>query len=132
MKVLGVAWVGSRTERFREMTEFYENILGLRRWVTDEDFAAYRLPDGDIAELFGPRAPDHDHFTTGPVVGFLVDDLAGAMREMQAAGVEFLGAPVVDAGGRGWAHFRAPDGNVYELTANPEHPSSRRLQTPSE
>lgn len=132
MEVLGVAWVGTRTERFREMTAFYEDVLGLHRWVTDEDFVAYRLPNGDVAELFGPRAPDHDYFTTGPVVGFLVDDLPRAMREMEAGGIKFLGTPVVDGVGGGWAHFRAPDGNVYELTSKPEHPSSGSLQPPVE
>lgn len=130
-KVLGIAWVGTRTDQFGEMTSFYEDVLGLRRWVTEEDFAAYRLPDGDIAELFGPRAPDHDHFTTGPVVGFLVDDLLAAMQELQTAGVELLGTPVIDSRGGGWAHFRAPDGNVYELTANPEHPSSGGPHVPN-
>lgn len=68
-------------------------------------------------ELFGPGAPAHDHFTTGPVVGFLVGDLSGAMDELKAAGLEILGTPFVDERGAGWAHFRAPDGNVYELKA---------------
>jgi len=123
LKVLGVAWVGIRTDRLGDMTSFYEDVLGLRRWVIEEDFVAYRLPNGDIAEVFGPRAPDHDHFTTGPVVGFLVDDLSAAIGDLEAAGVKILGTPVLDGRG-GWAHFRAPDGNVYELTADPDHPSS--------
>jgi catechol 2,3-dioxygenase-like lactoylglutathione lyase family enzyme len=67
-------------------------------------------------EVFGPRDQDHAHFSTGPVVGFVVDDLPGAVRELEAAGVELLGGQVDERGG-GWRHFRAPDGNVYELTS---------------
>ena len=39
-----------------------------------------------------------------------------AVRELEAAGVELLGGQVDERGG-GWRHFRAPDGNVYELTS---------------
>jgi hypothetical protein len=46
----------------------------------------------------------------------VVDDLGAAVRELEAAGVELLGGQVDEHGG-GWRHFRAPDGNVYELTS---------------
>jgi catechol 2,3-dioxygenase-like lactoylglutathione lyase family enzyme len=52
----------------------------------------------------------------GPVVGFVVEDLAAAVAELERAGVELLGGQV-DEHGAGWRHFRAPDGNVYELTS---------------
>lgn len=54
-----------------------------------------------------------------------MDDLGKAMEELETAGIEILGVPVLEASGSGWAHFRAPDGNVYEITANREHPSHR-------
>lgn len=127
MNVIGLAWVGTRTDRLDAMASFYEDVLGLRRSGQDVDLLSYRLPNGDVAELFGPRDTDHDHFTTGPVAGFLVDDLAAAIEELKAAAVELLGTPMVDADtGYGWAHFRAPDGNVYEITANSEHPVHAR------
>jgi hypothetical protein len=43
------------------------------------------------------------------VVGFLVDDLAAAMRELEAVGVELLGGQVDERRG-GWRHFRAEPG----------------------
>ena len=46
------------------------------------------------------------------VVGFEVTDLAQAVAELRAAGIELLGEP-----GLSWQHFRGPDGNVYELVA---------------
>jgi hypothetical protein len=50
------------------------------------------------------------------VVGFVVEDLPTAVEELERAGVELLGGSVDDSG-LGWRHFRAPDGNVYELSS---------------
>jgi predicted enzyme related to lactoylglutathione lyase len=81
--------------------------------------AVFTLPDGANVEVFGPGDPDHDHFSTGPVVGFFVEDIAAARAELERAGVELLG-PLGGTPETGqWAHFRAPDGNVYELTSRP-------------
>jgi hypothetical protein len=46
---------------------------------------------------------------------FLVDDLAAAAAELEAAGIEIFG-PIQGTTDQGWLHFRAPDGNVYGLT----------------
>ena len=62
----------------------------------------------------GPDTADKEHFVTGPVVGFEVDDLPMAVEELRAAGVELLGSPSPT-----WQHFRGPDGNVYELVSRP-------------
>ncbi len=58
------------------------------------------------------------HFTTGPVVGFLVDNVNAAASELRARGVEIL-HEVEDESGNAWVHFRAPDGNIYEFTQDP-------------
>jgi catechol 2,3-dioxygenase-like lactoylglutathione lyase family enzyme len=77
-----------------------------------DDMWAFRLPDDSIAEVFGPT--QNDHFTTGPVVEFLVEDVAAATEELRAAGVPILLGPVrSDEVGLTWTHVRAPDGNVY-------------------
>ena len=52
---------------------------------------------------------DHERFSTSPVVGFLVADLAAAVRELEAVGVELLGGQVDERRG-GWRHFRAEPG----------------------
>jgi hypothetical protein len=36
--------------------------------------------------VFGLGDQDHEHFSTSPVVGFLVDDLAAAVRELEQSG----------------------------------------------
>jgi catechol 2,3-dioxygenase-like lactoylglutathione lyase family enzyme len=118
MKVRGIVWVGTRTDRFDETVRFFGDVLGVP-FVSDRpDFAFGQMPDSSVMEVFGPSDHDHTEFTTGPVPEFLVDDLRAGLEELRGAGVEILGEPMVD-GPDGWVHFRAPDGNVYGLVAGP-------------
>jgi predicted enzyme related to lactoylglutathione lyase len=116
MRVLGVVWVGTRTEAYDETVKFFRDVLGVPLKETEPDFGKGRMPDSSQVEVFGPSDKDHLHFSTGPVPEFLVDDLPAALAELRSAGVEILGRPEI-GGTEGWLHFRAPDGNVYGLTA---------------
>lgn len=120
MKVLGVVWVGTRTDRFEETVRFFGDVLGVRLDTPRADFAYGQMPNSSVLEVFGPSDRDHTHFSTGPVAEFLVEDIGAAIDELRSAGVEILGEPVVD-GEEGWLHFLAPDGNVYGLTAGPKY-----------
>jgi catechol 2,3-dioxygenase-like lactoylglutathione lyase family enzyme len=117
MRVTRIGWVGTRTDGYGAMLEFLTDVLGLAVTHQQQDFAKLDLPSGDTFEVFGPGDQDHRYFTTGPVVGFVVEDLPAAVAELERAGVELLGGQV-DEHGEGWRHFRAPDGNVYELTSD--------------
>jgi catechol 2,3-dioxygenase-like lactoylglutathione lyase family enzyme len=117
MRVKGIAWLGVRTERYDAMTRFYRDVFGLEpRFEIPGQFAVFDLPGGDRAEVFALTAPFNQHFPAGPVAGFLVDDVAAARAEMEAAGIEFVHHGESEAGLVAWAHFRAPDGNLYEIT----------------
>ena len=48
------------------------------------------------------------------MVGLVVDDAAALRARMEESGIEFL-TPLESVGGSTWCHFRAPDGNVYEI-----------------
>ena len=115
MNVHGVVWAGVRTDRYAETLAFFRDVLGLPLAEVGPDFAWSKLPDTSQFEIFGPADPDHEHFTTGPVPEFLVEDLDEAAAELEAAGAELLG-PVQGSPEQGWLHFRGPDGNVYGLT----------------
>ena len=115
MRVKRIGWAGTRTSEYAAMVAFLQGVLGLTTIQEGSDFAAFQLPEGGTFEVFGPGDQDHEHFATGPVVGFVVEDLPAAVAELEQAGVELLGGHVDDRG-EGWRHFRAPDGNVYELT----------------
>ena len=120
MKVLGLIWVGTRTSAFEPTMTFFRTVLGIDFQSIEADFAWARMPDTSQLEIFGPSDRDHLHFSTGPVPEFLVVDLAGAIDELRAAGVEILGEPILQPDG-GWVHFRAPDDNVYGLTEGPNY-----------
>ena len=112
MQVQGIAWVGTRTQRWSETVEMFEGLLGLRRHGDRPGIAVFGLDNGDPTS----DEPEHGHFTTGPVVGFAVEDVDAARSELDDAGIEVLG-PVQRGGGLAWLHFRGADGHVCELTA---------------
>ena len=119
MRVIKLAWVGTRTENAEPTVAFFRDVLGLRLELERPEFWTLQLPDGSKVEIFGPDSPINRHFTTGPVAGFLVDDVHAAADELRAAGVEILLEPEIDDSGNAWVHFRAPDRNIYELTQDP-------------
>lgn len=120
MNVHGLAWLGTRTAEFDGMVAFLKDVLGLTAAIDEPGFAVFRLPNGDTVEVFGADDEHHGFFRTGPVAGFEVDDVAAAQAEMEAAGIEFFGKPTSSADGYAWSHFRAPDGNVYEVMSRPK------------
>ena len=104
------------------MRAFAIDVLGLAG-QDGEDFVELATADDSMLELFGrDEAADGAWlFESYPVavVGFLVDDIQAAREELaRAAGVEVFGELRVLPDGYAWQHFRAPDGHVYELTAD--------------
>jgi len=119
--VKGLAWVGSRTEHYSKMVAFYRDALRLSLDYEEGEFVSFNLADASKAEIFGLSDTEHAHFSTGPVVGFLVDDVESARERLEAECIEFIG-PVHEwePTGEAWSHFRAPDGNVYEIVQRPK------------
>jgi catechol 2,3-dioxygenase-like lactoylglutathione lyase family enzyme len=119
MRILGLEWVGTRTMRFRETVAFFEETLGLPIGQRETDFVRLDLPDESCVEVFGPADRDHLYFTTGPAVGFLVEDLDAARHDLSRHGIELLSTVGGEAGDYRWQHFRGPDGYVYEVVEFP-------------
>ena len=119
VKIIKLAWVGTRTDSFESTAAFFADVLGLTPELDLPGFRMLKLPDGSKVEVFGPATEMNRHFTTGPVAGFLVDDVQAAATELRTVGVEILLLTEKDEGGNAWVHFRAPDGNIYELTQDP-------------
>jgi glyoxylase I family protein len=111
MKVTGIGFAGTATDRRTEMSAFVSEVLGLtREWVGGIESDLFALPDGSSFAVASPGGMGD----TDRSLGFLVDDLDQAAAELRAAGV-----PVddeVSANDRcRYLHFRAPDGRLYEL-----------------
>ena len=117
MKLLGIVWTGVQTPKFTEMAAFIGNLAGQPPGIEEPGFALWAFPDGDLLELFaaGTKPP----FENAPVVGFLVDDLESARRDLETAGAHILGGYGPNDDGYATIHFRAPDGNIYELVHDP-------------
>jgi catechol 2,3-dioxygenase-like lactoylglutathione lyase family enzyme len=99
------------------MVGFFRDVLGLSLEHAGEGQWVFTMPDGGKAEVFSGDSPHNKHFEDGPVAGFYVDDVAKAAEELRAAGIEIVHGPVIlDEDDAAWVHFRAPDGNLYELT----------------
>jgi catechol 2,3-dioxygenase-like lactoylglutathione lyase family enzyme len=123
MKAKGLVWLGTRTRNFDETVGFFGDVLGLRAVHEEPDFTVFKLPNGDSVEVFGPGEREHEHFDTGPVAGFLVNDVSEARADLEAAGISFIGPVHGAEDGGSWSHFTGPDGNVYEITTPaPEQP----------
>src|SRR5262245_29346473 len=112
MRVLKLGWVGTRTEQSTDMAGFLKEVLGLDERHAGDDFWVFQLPDGSKVEVFGPECEYNAHFSTGPVCGFLVDDVFEAAGELQRAGIPVVSGPTRADDGNAWVHFRAPDGNL--------------------
>jgi catechol 2,3-dioxygenase-like lactoylglutathione lyase family enzyme len=114
MTVSKVDFVGIRTDRLDETVALFRDVLGVPVTRRTDDQVGFKLADGTILELYGPANEFHRFFTTGPVIGFRVDDFDIARQAMVAAGVKFIGN-VQHADGVSWQHFYGPDGTVLEI-----------------
>ena len=98
MRIIKLAWVGTRTDNAAPTVAFFRDVLGLRLELEHPGFWMLKLPDASKVEVYGADSP---------------------AEELRAAGVEILLEPAVDDSGNAWVHFRAPDGNIYEFTQDP-------------
>lgn len=91
--------------------------MGLSVVHTEDDFVELKARNGDTVELFGQASKYNTHFTSAPVVGFQVDDIESARRELVDNGIRLIGGIKHGDDGSAWQHFKGPDGNIYEITS---------------
>lgn len=114
MRVRGLIFVGTSTDARERMAALVRDVLGLPSVPVEgsgHDFFA--LPDGSTFAI-GPSDGSGAATGDGRTIGFLVEDVDEAVAELRAAGVPTDDEVSVNARYR-YAHFRAPDGHVYEL-----------------
>jgi catechol 2,3-dioxygenase-like lactoylglutathione lyase family enzyme len=119
VKVRNIRWVGIPTTNYEAMLVFLRDTLGLRLTFQEPTTAEFSAWEGDAIQVMAPGDPYFDFFTaeaTGPVPLFEVDDVHRARAELEAAGIEIVGNAGRDSNWE-WIHFRAPDGNLYEVAS---------------
>ncbi len=104
------------------MVKLFHDTLGLELKHEEKGFAILLTHDGDKVEIFGPDWKYNKHFSSAPVVGFLIDDMDEARDWLRKAGLELIGDVKKGEKGYLWQHFRAPDGNIYEIVFDPQRP----------
>jgi len=122
VKVLGITWhaVTLDAEAFAAQAKLLRETMGLEPGKEREGFALFPFPRGDMLELYAPDSvPPYGFNDGGVTIGFRVDDIEAASRELAAAGCELLGQITRMADGYAYRHFRAPDGRVYGLNESP-------------
>jgi hypothetical protein len=119
MRLHGIVWMGVQTANFDAMATFMERLMGVPAPRQEPGFRLWSFPNGDILELYA--AGEKPSFANAPVVGFQVDDLEAGRQLLAEIGAEVVGGYGPNEAGYETVHFRAPDGNIYELTYDPDH-----------
>lgn len=111
MDVQGIVFAGTGTTERAQMTAFVRDVLGLAPASVDGVEAdLFDLPDGSSFAVASPWGMGETERT----LGFLVADVEGAAEELRAAGVS-VDEEISDNARDRYVHFRAPDGQLYEL-----------------
>ena len=115
MGVLGLGWVGLKVRDRVAAARFFGDTLGMQqvRASDSRDDTVFRLPSGQVIELFGPQSPEYALHDSAVVEAF--------RQEMSERGVEFV--TEVEGGpkyGR-WCYFRGPEGCLFQVFSRAEN-----------
>src|SRR4051794_36148839 len=109
-----VSFVGIHSDQFGAMRDLYANAYGLPVLHEAPGVIWFALADRAELHLYADTDTYHAFFGAAPVVGLLVNDYDATVNRLTAQGVEWL-TQSDTGGGRIWRHYRAADGNVYEV-----------------
>ena len=113
--VSGVDFICVPTQNFDQASEFYGDVLGLRRSKQWGSMPAAEFETGTLtiavmqSDAFGIEFNPHSH-----PIALHVDDVEAARSTLEERGVTF-GADTMDTGVCHMAHFSDPDGNALML-----------------
>lgn len=111
MNIQGIVFAGTGTAARAQMTAFTRDVLGLApSRVTGVEADLFDLPDGSSFAVASPQGMG----ATDRSVGFLVQDIDQAVRELRAGGT-IVDEEISGNDRERYVHFRAPDGHLYEL-----------------
>jgi hypothetical protein len=120
MSVRKVGFVGFRSSDLAGLRRIFEEGFGFRPTDIAEDQVGYSTEDGTRVEAYSETNAFHEFFTTGPVIGFTVEDFDIGWRKLTRLGIDAI-TEIQEVDGRKWVHFRLPDGTVCELIGSAQH-----------
>ena len=107
---------------FEKSLKFYKDTLGLKVKTRDKNkFANFDLEGTELAIFQKDEATTmfpkkYMHVGGGVSLGFLVSNLDKACSDLGIGGVEIIEGPKTTSWGQKVAHFRDPDGNIWEIS----------------
>ena len=117
MKIRGIDFVYCQTGDIEKAIEFYRDTLGLEMsgYFEEVKWAEFNTGNATFA-INDPTAfdPNLKPQTGGAAVSFAVDDLEGAMKELEGKGVPVV-APLNETPVCHFASVSDPDGNTVWL-----------------
>ena len=112
--MVSVSFLGLWTDDLPALRQLYVEVYGLSVIQETPTSVWFALDDGAELHLYARFDEYHSFFGTAPVPGFLVDDFDQAARALDRLAVEWL-TDTSSNSDRQWRHYRAADGNVYEV-----------------
>jgi catechol 2,3-dioxygenase-like lactoylglutathione lyase family enzyme len=119
MRIIKLAWVGTRTDNAEPTVAFFRDVLGLRLELDQPGFWMLKLPDNSKVEVFGPDSPINRHFTTGrspaswPTTSRPQPPSCGPPAWRSSLRQRWTTAATLGS------TFAPRTGNIYELTQDP-------------
>jgi catechol 2,3-dioxygenase-like lactoylglutathione lyase family enzyme len=110
----GIGFIGFLTARYDEMVRLFRERIGLDVLREAPGATWFRLGDDAELHVYADSDPDHAFFTTGPVVGLRVENVAATRAALEADGMVMI-TDIERTDAAAWCHFRAPDGTVLEI-----------------
>jgi predicted enzyme related to lactoylglutathione lyase len=114
-----IGYVNHHVHDFGAALAFFRDVVGLPLLMADESFHFARFDAGGISfavasggDASGPAEPRPDRLSG---IGFVVEDVDAAYREMKARGARFTMEPSEQPWGGYMAMFADPEGNVFYL-----------------
>jgi predicted enzyme related to lactoylglutathione lyase len=113
-----IGYVNHHVHDANSAIAFFRDVVGLPLQFSDESFHYARFDAGAVSFAVAsgggeaPSSPGPDRLTG---VGFVVDDVDAAYREMKAKGARFTMEPSRQPWGGYMAMFADPEGNVFYL-----------------
>lgn len=116
MELKWPVWLGVVTDDLQGQRRFYRDVLGFREEDQGEDWVQFDLGQGRTLELLARDVSRLQYSGHGYAVGFEVDDMEAAVRELEARGIERVSD--VEGGPEStqyWCYFRDGEGNLFEI-----------------
>ena len=122
MHIFSFNWAGVVFANYQAARSFFSETLGLQPGLVNQkrQYCQFLLPSGQIVEMYNAekrQSSPRFQYGGGFSLGFDVDDLPRARRQMQAQGVEFI-TGIETWHEEAWTLFRGPEGRILQIQSS--------------